>query len=411
MTVSHMPVAVHLHVLKAARHGAARVRRSAKSTSRVLKFARGRISVFVRSARRSGASVSRALGAVMIRRARRWRRAVTEAARLVYYRVPGERATCPACGAAAVQLLEPLRIRCQPGQPKRHVRFISGCRRCGVLFTNPMPAAAEVARFYSPSGEWAQAVHEEGRRRPNAPVHYLITRFQPLMPDFDITRPPSCGAALDLGCGCGDMLDVLNGFGWQTFGIDPADRRAFDRHRELHEIPREPAFDVVLLHHVLEHVHAPLAILRALHRALRPGGVVLISVPGVDTLAEHRDFEYCINGRTHLFAYSRNAMATLLAKAGFETIDLPPRGGGLIPERLALRRLQVIGRRRDESVRPPRDPLAAARTALQRFHDASGVAAPAPAWLPVRMRAALYDHRLQRPHRAAAWHGRVSTLG
>ena len=275
------------------------------------------------------------------------------------------------------------------GRPRgERFGFVTGCKRCGLVFANPMPTTDALQAFYSPTGEWAQAREEEHDEK-SPPTKYLLGLFSAVGHWIDVTSPPPRGRVLDFGSGGGDMLDFFAGYGWETFGIDPSDKRAFTRHAELPSVPDSAAFDVAVLHHVLEHVHNPLSVLEALHRALKPEGVLFVSVPRLDALPRHRDLRYCINARTHIVSFSSDSLRCLLSMAGFDAVEVHSSDGTERGDWYALRRLRVMARKVQVLPPAPRNPLNAARRALARYH-AGGRADPVR-WLPVRVRAALAD--------------------
>ena len=322
------------------------------------------------------------------RTARALKLARIDVAAALRYSRGGEASHCPGCGSWRLTLLAPMPLNHRPRG--RRFGFMTGCRRCGLVFANPPPSAEALSTFYSPAGAWGRARDEDTRGKAAAP-DYLLKMFSAVRSWVDVTDAPSGGRVLDVGCGSGGLLDFFASYGWATSGIDPADKRAFPRHQELADVPADASYDIAVLHHVLEHVAQPLDMLRSLHRALKPGGVLFISVPRLDALPQHRDMRYCLNGRTHIVAFTWDAMRGLLARARFEAVTLndPPE---LSFDRGGLRRLRVMARRVDVPVPAPGNPLAAARTALTRYHTQ----VPEPAllgWLPVRVRASLADRR------------------
>ena len=93
------------------------------------------------------------------------------------------------------------------------------------------------------------------------------------------------GRTVDVGCGIGDFLQ----FRPNTVGVDVnAHTIAHCKARGLDARLMEPdvlpfendSFDSALMDNVLEHIAEPAALLRELHRVLRPEGRVLIGVPG-----------------------------------------------------------------------------------------------------------------------------------
>lgn len=298
-------------------------------------------------------------------------------------RVPNEAHACPACGGPAHHL-EPL-VFSPPMSTWRRVGFMSGCERCGLLFANPLPSAQEMARVYSPSGDWGRG-RQHPPERPMARAR-LKRIFGPIAGELDVMRPPADRAAvLDFGCGPGAMLDTLAARGWITYGVEPSTKVAFQRHREVVHLPDIPQFDLVVVHHVLEHVLQPLTILEQLARATRPGGFLMVSVPNLEGADMHGDLEYCLRSKTHVLAYTQPCLQWLTAAAGFRIVAAMTVA--------ASRHLVVLARREDGELHKPLSPLEAGRSALTRYY------ARFPeqrAWLPslpVRWRAALVTARV-----------------
>jgi SAM-dependent methyltransferase len=87
----------------------------------------------------------------------------------------------------------------------------------------------------------------------------------------------------------------------------------------LEALPVDDAsFDAALSTQVLEHVAEPVDVLRELHRILRPGGRLYLTVPLVGELHEEPyDF----------FRYTPHGLRHLLTKAGFDVHSITPRNG------------------------------------------------------------------------------------
>jgi SAM-dependent methyltransferase len=284
----------------------------------------------------------------------------------VIYRAPNERDDCPACGSRALFDLDVLPLRAG------RTGFVCGCDDCGLVFSNPLPAAEKLAEFYSPSGEWAaERQDDEEAHGPSAGrVGGTWTQmFEPIRSEVNVAAPPPGARVLDFGCGEGKLLDLMQNCGWQTFGIEPALDRAFRRHQRLLEIPEAPTFDVIVTIQVLEHVPNPLHLLRQLAGACRVGGHLLVGVPRFDTLPKHRDYRYVLNGRAHITAYTWACLRTLLARAGWEPVGLPPleigKGGG---GRRTTSRLRVLARRVDRPVNGADAPGEDARAAVRGYY-------------------------------------------
>lgn len=91
------------------------------------------------------------------------------------------------------------------------------------------------------------------------------------------------GVVVDIGCGLGELLDMLPGDGWAKYGIEASERaRAVCRGKDISfELPEHQEWcDLVVLRGSLQHLDRPVATLFAAHRWLRPGGwLVALATP------------------------------------------------------------------------------------------------------------------------------------
>jgi SAM-dependent methyltransferase len=298
-------------------------------------------------------------------------------ARALVYRVPREAEACPACGSARLFDLDLMPLKRGTDGPE--TGFVSGCNACGLVFVNPLPSESDQAAFYSPDGAWhgdrsddvdAGACPERATRVEGKPHGTSWSRmFEPMQHQLSVLAPPRGAAALDFGCGNGKLLDDLKRAGWDTWGVEPATDLAFDRHHRLDVVPDRPMFDLIVCHHVLEHVTNPLALLRRFAAAARPGGHLLVSVPRLDTLPIHRDYHYVINGRAHITAYTWPCLQGLLARAGWAPVAPPPDRVSKGRGKQTASRLRVIARRADREVAPAfASPADEARLAVRRYY-------------------------------------------
>lgn len=163
--------------------------------------------------------------------------------------------------------------------------------------------------------------------------------------------PPGKLALLDLGAWKGDIgLAIREGRGdVRLEGVEPdATSRAELSTRydavwpSLDARPRDAApVDLALALDVIEHVADPVGMLRALARAVRPGGVVLVSVPNVAHWSARASvllgrFEYADSGifdRTHLRFFTPRSFRAAIEEAGLE---VERRDSSVAPAELVL---------------------------------------------------------------------------
>jgi len=128
---------------------------------------------------------------------------------------------------------------------------------------------------------------------------------------------------LDAGCGQGNHLRLLpGGIGIDISGPNVRSCRVkglvvSQQDLNLPLAFAAGSFDAVLCSHVLEHVDAPIQLLREFRRVLADDGVLVLILPSenvlINVLAEH----YFLGHRGHLYALSLGNIRQLLQKAGF----------------------------------------------------------------------------------------------
>ena len=136
---------------------------------------------------------------------------------------------------------------------------------------------------------------------------------------------------LDLGCGDGSYARMAQAAGWKVTGLenDPAAcRAARSLGVSVVEAAFPPAplpdgsFDVVRLHHVIEHLHDPRAALREIFRLLAPGGLAMVTTPNLGAYGLEifgRDWRGLEPPR-HLVLFTPAILNKLLRELGFAGI-------------------------------------------------------------------------------------------
>ncbi|MBP7275577.1 MAG: class I SAM-dependent methyltransferase [Kiritimatiellae bacterium] len=139
---------------------------------------------------------------------------------------------------------------------------------------------------------------------------------------------------LDVGCGSGGLLFILAHLGFQNLsGIDPHiadDAELLDGKVRIEKTSLSGfhkhmgAWDMVMMHHSLEHMPDPQAALHAAAALLKPGGMLLIRTPTVSSYAwKHYGPDWFqIDAPRHNFIHSIESMRHLAEATGFEVSDV-----------------------------------------------------------------------------------------
>jgi SAM-dependent methyltransferase len=236
---------------------------------------------------------------------------------------------CLVCGAAlphAALLSGPDRLLGKPG-----VFDLRVCASCGAGNTGPPLTPGELAGFYG--GGYAS--HGEGGG-PLAPVMRALKRAQTAAivgrPPFSRSLSGTPGRLLDVGCGRGDLAAAMLARGWEVAGVEPSARAAAAAGRRGVEVlgatleATELAsgeYDAVLFRHSLEHMPNPLDSLRRAAEALRPGGVIVISLPNFSSWQRRRfaDSWFHLDLPRHRVHFTPGSLALAVRRSGFAVAE------------------------------------------------------------------------------------------
>jgi len=153
---------------------------------------------------------------------------------------------------------------------------------------------------------------------------------------------------LDVGCGAGNMFHHLGRYG-QVTGIEnhpnpvtAGQARGYDiRQGDGRSLPFPPGeFDLVSALDVIEHNEEDVKMLEEMYRVLKPGGLVLITVPALQWLWSNNDV---LNA--HVRRYTASQIRDLFRQAGFVPLRITYNNFFVFPLAAAL----ILSRRSRES--------------------------------------------------------------
>ncbi|MBI4697790.1 MAG: class I SAM-dependent methyltransferase [Nitrospirae bacterium] len=133
-------------------------------------------------------------------------------------------------------------------------------------------------------------------------------------------QPPA--KILEIGCGTGNVSSYLAGKGYKVTGCEyfpQALELAYDGFTKVRgdafSLPfKEKSFDIVGLFDVIEHFDDDRSILTEAKRVIKPGGIIVITVPAREELWHYFDIK-----AHHKRRYSKVNLKSLLSSAGFAT--------------------------------------------------------------------------------------------
>lgn len=290
---------------------------------------------------------------------------------------------CPYCGsherAVAYKNVQDWSFQCAPGKWNYW-----DCESCKSLYLDPRPTLSTIgtayAKYYTHgSGKKDSFLRLMKTRLRNECLNQKLgTSIEPrlnLPKLFDgivaiigervavpfgwatlASRPR--GRFMDVGCGAGVAVNFAQQLGWDAMGleIDPSAVREAQRtglnivegtFEQLTQYPQQ--FDCIICSHVLEHVHEPRNLLAQLKAALKPSGVLLISLP--NSLSPMRRYFGAdwrgLEAPRHLSIPSEVQLLKLLAEYGFSIRSISGTGIETASESYRIKRRGLTLSRQD----------------------------------------------------------------
>lgn len=193
------------------------------------------------------------------------------------------------------------------------------CLDCGLVYTSPRPAPGALLSGYE-DNEDAGYDSERDSRSINA--HMSLSMIRRHMPS---------GRLLEVGCANGFFLNAAR-MSYETTGVEPSRSAAdYARTKLRLDVPAatlaeakfpDASFDAVALIDVIEHLPDPLAMLCETARITKPGGVLYLVTPDVNSLSA-----LVLGARwwglrpAHIYYFSRATLGAMLAKAGYTVVE------------------------------------------------------------------------------------------
>nr|WP_321443986.1 class I SAM-dependent methyltransferase [uncultured Cohaesibacter sp.] len=240
---------------------------------------------------------------------------------LAFETIDGLSKPCPRCGAKCDHVLT--------AKLRRGEGVVYHCPSCDLGFLDGKPF--DVKAFYESEYRKSVSHKAEGTSTHAEEMFTIYSRFQKQRLDLILPHITPQTDLLELGASAGQFLTHLEGKANRLCAIEldldccafMADRFAFEISSDFFsDSPfADQTFDIVCSFQVLEHTPDPVAFLKDVYQALKPGGRAFIEVPNLyDPLLttwkvpSYTQFYYHAE---HLFYFSGEALKQACRDAGF----------------------------------------------------------------------------------------------
>jgi SAM-dependent methyltransferase len=253
------------------------------------------------------------------------------------------------------------------GSNRNDVFRLVKCNNCGLQYVNPRPIKQQIGYYYS-EDYYAHIPRKDKKTKgknffprkwmdsknnirnlirinfynypytPGEDKESLHSYKKTLLWFFYITYRSRLdvipfsgkGRILDIGCGNGRYLSTLKKLGWQTYGVEQNPKASKYARDELHLNVitgdllnceyQDKYFDAITMWHSLEHLYEPLNTLIEIRRILNNDGLLIISVPNIDSFVARifKTYWYGLQLPIHLIAFTTDSITKMLESAGFD---------------------------------------------------------------------------------------------
>jgi 2-polyprenyl-3-methyl-5-hydroxy-6-metoxy-1,4-benzoquinol methylase len=232
---------------------------------------------------------------------------------------------CILCGAD-----KPLTRRFDKGEYS-----VASCPDCALVQLVPTPSDATLAALYSGQYFGSDDAQSGYGDYASQEAEYLATFAEDVK---TIQRYVRTGDVLDVGCGYGYFMRVAHDAGLRPFGLDLSEAaverasarfpgRVFRGTLSDSALPPEQKFDVIFASHVVEHITAPVEFMRSVVARLKPGGLVALVTPNIESLLSRVSGSRWVSFKIpeHVAYYSPATITRLIRRGGhFESISVKP---------------------------------------------------------------------------------------
>lgn len=199
--------------------------------------------------------------------------------------------------------------------------LILECPECKHQWCFPMPTEEDLSTYYA-DGHHPSAIDDS--------INFVERR---VIIKTIMSLRPHARTFLDIGCGFGHYLTLISELGLNCLGVEPDEVRAKVAIKRGYNVLNcffDPdvlhgrTFDIVMLSHIIEHAPSPDQLLRKVHQALNPNGLIVIACPnhaGLRARICKLHFDPYAPPE-HVAYFNPSSLTMLCQRVGFECILL-----------------------------------------------------------------------------------------
>ncbi|MDF2438535.1 MAG: methyltransferase [Bacteroidota bacterium] len=206
------------------------------------------------------------------------------------------------------------------------------CKACGFVYTNPRPYIKDLGNYYSEE----YYLDERHKKKYYNPDGSIINEENDS--EAGITQIENYvnkrGKILEIGAARGGFLKELKKRGWETYGVEISESACKIAKEQngidlfcgsFKEYEPDFLFDAICMYQTLEHLPDPKFVLQKCFDKLKPGGLLIISVPNLRSFdlklsKDRRRLSYDLP--RHLNHFDDRFLNKHLSGLGFKVLEI-----------------------------------------------------------------------------------------
>ena len=172
-----------------------------------------------------------------------------------------------------------------------------------------------------PDGKTRNMLSEVERKKQISELQFIIKKIHERSP----------GKIIDVGCGPGSLLSAIDS-NWEKHGVDLS-QTALELAKKYAQVKKgdflnlsypSEYFDVVVLHHVIEHLAEPVQYIEESRRVLKRKGLIIISTPDFDSGCA-RQFKKnfrMLHDKGHVSLFTKLSLVKMLEDFNFRILEI-----------------------------------------------------------------------------------------
>ena len=211
------------------------------------------------------------------------------------------------------------------------------CTECSLVMSNPQPDDGMLRKIYDASyfiGSDTDVLRDQSNKLKRGTARLQLADISSYLGIDKIAQAHP--QLLEIGCGLGNFLVEARQLGFDVHGVDLSESAVATANAALGEERAQAgqveelgftkhSFDIVVLADVIEHVRDPIDFLKYVQGLIKPGGILFMAIPSLDSLSARAMGRYWVEFKLeHLYYFNRETLTRLMDVCGFEDIALTP---------------------------------------------------------------------------------------